>query len=189
MRPKTGQNTVTSGGNQSGARGAWKVAGAGFALVLSPAPALASVSTDAQVAVVSASIAAGAVALAVAAGLWALAEQFDARRLRRLLRNSDAAARASAGARDALIAAGREPMIVWGRDGQPARSYGDAEALLDSCLEGPDATELAKSLDTLSDAVSTVRRAFLYAALAGLGWDGLRAGLRRIRHWRAGPDR
>jgi hypothetical protein len=35
------------------------------------------------VAIVAAAIAAGSVGLAVSAGLWALAEQFEARRLRR----------------------------------------------------------------------------------------------------------
>ncbi|MGD0866968.1 MAG: PAS-domain containing protein, partial [Rhizomicrobium sp.] len=133
------------------ARRAYRTCGLVLAGALTPMPALAAVGPDAQLAIVASAIAVGAVGLAVAAGLWALAEQFEAHRLRRTLRTADARARAAAGARDALISAGREAMIVWGRDGSPARSYGAAEALLDSCLEGPDATALAQALDILSE--------------------------------------
>lgn len=96
-------------------------------------------------------LAVGAIALALAAGLWALAEQRDARRLRRSLRIADTRARAATGARDALIAAGREAVVVWGRDGTAARSYGNADQMLDACLAGPDATTLSEALDALSD--------------------------------------
>ncbi len=86
-----------------------------------------------------------------AAGLWALAEQHAASRLRRLLRGAEARARAGANARDALSSAGSEAVIVWGRDGPPPRSYGGAELILDSCLAGPDATHLSEALDALGD--------------------------------------
>ena len=100
---------------------------------------------------VATSIATGAVALALGAALWALAEQRTSFHLRRTLRSLGARARASAGARDALLAAGREALLVWGRDGSAAHSYGGGELLLDSCLEGPDATILSQAIDALSD--------------------------------------
>jgi signal transduction histidine kinase len=93
----------------------------------------------------------GAIALALAAGLWAIAEQRIASRLRLTLRNANARSRAVASARDALIAAGREPVMVWGRDGTAPRSYGGAELLLDSCLAGAEATALSEAIDALSD--------------------------------------
>jgi len=149
--PKWDREGREVGGSSLSAWRAYGTSGLALAVTLAPAPALAATGPDTQVAIVAAAIAAGSVGLAVAAGLWALAEQFEARRLRRSLRNADARARAAAGARDALIAAGREAMIVWGRDGSPAQSYGAADALLDACLEGPDAMELAKALDVLSE--------------------------------------
>lgn len=100
---------------------------------------------------VAAAIATGAAALAAAAGLWAIAEQRTAARLRRTLRSSSARARAAAGARDALIAAGREAVVVWGREGTAPYSYGGGEQLLDSCLAGPDATQVSQAIDALSD--------------------------------------
>jgi hypothetical protein len=57
-------------------------------------------------------LAAGAVALAVAASLWALAEQRNAQRLRRVLKGAGARAKAAVGERDALLGAGREPLVV-----------------------------------------------------------------------------
>jgi hypothetical protein len=38
-----------------------------------------------------------------------------------------------------FLGAGREALVVWGRDGSGPFSYGGGEALLDSCLKGPDA--------------------------------------------------
>ncbi|HWA30518.1 MAG TPA: PAS domain-containing protein, partial [Rhizomicrobium sp.] len=127
-----------------------------LALVVSaalvPLPALADTSHALdETTMVAVAIGAGAVALAIAAGLWALAEQHISLRLRRTLRGANARARASASARDALLSASRESLIVWGRDGSAAHSYGGAEALLDSCLEGADATELSTAIDALSD--------------------------------------
>jgi len=54
------------------------------------------------------------VALAIAAGLWALAEQRAARRLRRTLRHVGAKTKAALGEREALLSAGREALVVWG---------------------------------------------------------------------------
>ena len=96
-------------------------------------------------------LAAGAVALAIAASLWALAEQRGAQRLRRALRSAGARTQAAVGERDALLSAGREALVVWGRDGSGPFSYGGGEALLDSCLKGADALALSQALDALSD--------------------------------------
>ena len=55
------------------------------------------------------------------------------------------------GERDALLGAGREALVVWGRDGSGPFSYGGGDALLESCLKGPDALALSQALDALSD--------------------------------------
>jgi signal transduction histidine kinase len=102
-------------------------------------------------AIVAGAIVAGAAALAVAAGLWALAEQHAASRMRRSLRTAETRIRAGTNARDALIGAGREAVLVWGRDGTAPRSYGGGEIILDSCLAGADATQLSEVLDALGD--------------------------------------
>ena len=123
------------------------------ACLLAPAPALAAPPLSAfsgQVVVLSA-LAAGGVALAIAAGLWALAEQRVSRRLRRSLRLTGARTKAAVGERDALLGAGREPLLVWGRDGAGPYSYGGGEELLQSCLKGPDALALSTAIDELSD--------------------------------------
>jgi len=111
--------------------------------------ALAATAMPPEQDVVLTAITIGAVALAVAAGLWALAEQTAAMRLRRSLRIAGARTRAAVGERDALLGASRESLIVWGRDGAAPCCYGRAEILLDACLEGPQATELSKALDDL----------------------------------------
>ena len=103
-----------------------------------------------QIVVLSA-LAAGGVALAIAAGLWALAEQRIARRLRRSLNLPGARTKAAVGERDALLGAGREPLVVWGRDGSGPYSYGGGEPLLQSCLKGADALALSSAIDGLSD--------------------------------------
>jgi signal transduction histidine kinase len=122
-----------------------------LAALVSAGPAHAAVDAGGAVSVVASALATGAVALAVAAGVWALAERRDARRLRRVLRTAENRARAATGARDALIAAGRESVIVWGRDGQSPRIYGKADQLLDACLAGLDATTLSTALDALAE--------------------------------------
>ena len=101
--------------------------------------------------VVLSALACGGVALAIAAGLWALAEQRAARRLRRSLRQVGAKTKAALGERDALLSAGREALVVWGRDGSGPFSYGGGDELLQSCLKGADALALSSALDGLSD--------------------------------------
>jgi signal transduction histidine kinase len=122
-------------------------------LVLGSAPALAADATtlDTGRLFVLSALVSGAVALAIAACLWALAEQRTAQRLRRSLRLTGGRIKAAVGERDALLSAGREPLLVWGRDGSGPFSYGGADAVLDSCLKGADALTLSKALDDLSD--------------------------------------
>jgi signal transduction histidine kinase len=115
--------------------------------LLLPQPAFAD-----GLAAVSASIAAGAVALAIAAALWALSSGMTVARLRRALGSLTGKAKAVVAARDALIEAGREGVLVWGRDTEGAYSYGGSEAMLDACLAGPDALALSQALDDLADA-------------------------------------
>jgi signal transduction histidine kinase len=120
-----------------------------------PVPALAAM-PDALILqngniVVLSALACGGVALAIAAGLWALAEQRAARRLRKSLRSVGARTKAALGERDALLGAGREALVVWGRDGSGPFSYAGGEELLQSCLKGADALELSGALDGLAD--------------------------------------
>ncbi len=90
----------------------------GLALASLPAPALAqTLPLLAERDMVLAAVTTGAVALAVAAGLWAVAEQKISARLKRALRVASARTRAAVGERDALLSAGKEALIVWGRDG------------------------------------------------------------------------
>jgi signal transduction histidine kinase len=133
------------------------MAAAPFALL--PGTAMAAV-PDAQMtglalqtgnAVVLSALACGGVALAIAAGLWAQAEQRTARRLRRSLRAVGAKSKAALGEREALLSAGREALVVWGRDGAGPFSYNGGEELLQSCLKGADALALSAAIDALSD--------------------------------------
>ena len=135
--------------------GVWGIGlAAASALMAAPQTALAALpdltGTSGQIVVLSA-LAAGGVALAIAAGLWALAEQRIAAKLRRSLRLTGARTKAAVGERDALLGAGREPLVVWGRDGVEPYSYGGGEQLLQSCLKGPDALALSSAIDGLSD--------------------------------------
>jgi signal transduction histidine kinase len=100
---------------------------------------------------IAAFIALGSLALALGAALWALALARTILRLRRRLRAAGAAARASVGARDALLTAGRDPLIAWGAEAAPPQSYGAAEAVVESCLAGADAIALAEALDALAE--------------------------------------
>ena len=124
-------------------------------LVFPPVPALAAMpdvlTLQSGNVVVLSALACGGVALAIAAGLWALAEQRAARRLRKSLRTVGAKTKAALGERDALLGAGREALVVWGRDGSGPFSYGGGEELLQSCLKGADALALSGALDGLSD--------------------------------------
>lgn len=123
-------------------------AAATAALLTSPALAASVPTGDSEL--VLTAITTGAVALALAAGLWALAEQTVSAKLRRLLKAASARLRAATGERDALIAAARDPLVVWGRDNAGPQSYNGGEAVLESCLKGPDATTLSEALDALS---------------------------------------
>src|ERR1700712_2896610 len=157
MRPKTGQ------GRRPGAIGRVSqgllLGSASCALLASavPGPASAADAQNTALAlqngniVVLSALAFGGVALAIAAGLWALAEQRDARRLRRSLRSVGAKTKAALGERDALLTAGREALVVWGRDGSGPFSYGGGDETLQSCLKGADALALSSAIDGLSD--------------------------------------
>src|SRR5689334_2904856 len=121
-----------------------------------PASAAAEIAIDAVTlqngnVIVLSALACGGVALAIAAGLWALAEQRAARRLRRSLRLVGTKTKAALGERDALLGAGRDALLVWGRDGAGPFSYGGGDELLQSCLKGADALALSTALDGLSD--------------------------------------
>jgi signal transduction histidine kinase len=155
MRPRLGQ------GGGAGCRGKPGLNGLLVTLLLAllPVPALAAMS-DAQITslafqngnvVVLSALACGGVALAIAAGLWALAEQRAARRLRKSLRTVSAKTKAALGERDALLGAGREALVVWGRDGSGPFSYAGGDELLQSCLKGADALALSGAIDGLSD--------------------------------------
>ena len=152
MRPRSGHRKEPGIGR-------WLTAGLGGALASLPMPGLATpvwaadpvAAFDNGRFVVLSALAGGAVALAIAAALWALAEQRAARRLRRSLKASGARTRAAVGERDALLGAASEALVVWGRDGSGPYSYGGGDALLESCLKGPDALNLSKALDDLSD--------------------------------------
>ncbi len=149
MSPKVGRNKNPGAGVGYGRQRGILAALAAFVLAAGAAwaspPNLSGAGDMVFMAVVI-----GAVALAIAAALWALAEQNVALRLRRSLRLAGARARAAVGERDALLNAASESLIVWGRDGAGPYSYGGAEALLDSCLHGVQATELSTALDGLS---------------------------------------
>jgi signal transduction histidine kinase len=95
-------------------------------------------------------LAAGAVALAIAASLWALAEQRNARRLARVLKTIGARTRSQLGERDALLAAGHDALVIWGREGGASLSYGGGEEKLNAILSGPDGAIVKKALDDLA---------------------------------------
>src|SRR6478609_1619811 len=151
MRPRLGQG-----------KRRW---GAGRRALLTAAPLALMAGSSAQAAeaqltslafqngnmVVLSALACGGVALAVAAGLWALAEQRNARRLARALRASGARNKAAMGERDALLGAGREALVVWGRDGSGPLSYNGGDEMLQACLKGADALALSSAIDGLSD--------------------------------------
>src|SRR5580698_2205931 len=129
------------------------LAGASALTALLPLPAFAADpgAVESGRLVVLSALACGAVGLAIAASLWALAEQRTAQRLRRSQRAAGARIKAAVGERDALLGAGREALVVWGRDGSGPLSYGGGDELLQSCLKGADALSLSKALDDLAD--------------------------------------
>src|SRR3569833_627527 len=154
MRPILGQ------GRRPGT--AWRralLSAAPLALLPALGSAPAQAASDAQFAtafqngniIVLSALACGGVALAVAAGLWALAEQRQARRLSRSLRTVGAKAKAAVGERDALLGAGRVARVGWGRDGSGPFSYNGGDELLQSCLRGAEALALSGAIDGLAD--------------------------------------
>ena len=62
-----------------------------------------------------------------------------------------AKSKAAIGERDALLGAGSEALVVWGRDGAGPFSYGGGEETLQSCLKGADALALSGAIDGLSE--------------------------------------
>ena len=139
MRP------VLGCGPLSGGRGVLLACGAVLASVI-PGPAMAaSLATDQ----IEGLIATGAVALAIAASLWAATLVGVAQRLRRQLQNGTASVRAAIGARDALLSASRDPVVVWNGSDEPTCSYGGAKSTVESCLAGPNSAEVAQALAQL----------------------------------------
>ena len=137
--------------------GAGHSAGTGIALLfLATQPAFATSGDPGSTGWVAFAVSAGAISLALAAGLWALAEQRSASRLRIALQEAVSRARSALSERDALIGAGPEPVMIWSRERDAAASYNGAEALIDSCLAGQDALALSTALDALSARVKVL---------------------------------
>jgi len=59
-------------------------------------------------------------------------------------------ARAAVAARDALLTASRDPVVVWTANEERAWGYGGAEAVIQSCLAGENSAELAEALALLN---------------------------------------
>jgi signal transduction histidine kinase len=118
-------------------------------IALLPAPALAADGSDGSFILIL--IVFAAVALALAGGAWAFAEYRAAQALRRTLAHTASKARAAVGARDALLAAGRESLIVWGSGLADPITFGGGAQLIEACLTGPDAMPLAMALDVLAE--------------------------------------
>src|SRR6185312_14514447 len=147
MRPKMGQGKRPRKGKRL-------TAAASALLATLPLPALAASpaeTLDNGRLIVLSALTAGAVALAIAASLWALAEQSNARRLRRSLKGAGGRIKAAIGERDALLGAGREALVVWGRDGSGPFSYNGGDEQLQSCLRGAEALALSGAIDGLAD--------------------------------------
>src|SRR5277367_839096 len=138
-------------GSREGLRRRLLLAAVPAFLLLAPGSAWAADGVPQDQFLVLAAVMAGALALAIAAGLWALAEQRTASKLRRALRVSGSKTRAAVGERDALLSAGSEALIVWSRENEAPITYGAAQAMLDSCLKGLDGAALSKTLDELTD--------------------------------------
>ncbi|MBV9570426.1 MAG: PAS-domain containing protein [Alphaproteobacteria bacterium] len=116
-------------------------------LLLLPQPAFAGDGTTVPLVITI-----GAVALAVATSLCAIAANNAAARLRRSIAAVNARARSAVAAREAIIEAGREKVLVWQRNGGGAtNAFGGSEHLLNACLAGPDALILSQALDDLAD--------------------------------------
>lgn len=114
-------------------------------LLLVPQPALAHDGT-----VVPLAITIGAVALAVATSLWAVTASHAAMRLRRSIATINARARSMVAEREAIIEAGPEKILVWGKNDGAPHAFGGSEQFLKACLAGPDALALSHALDDLA---------------------------------------
>jgi signal transduction histidine kinase len=143
MRAPAVRVSRTVDGKKRRVSGAWLIP----ALLFLPQPAFA-----ADIGPVSTVLTFGAVALGIGASLWALVATHAAAKFRRSVGSGNARARAALAARDAIIEAGREKVLVWGRDTEAAHSFGGSEELLDACLAGPDALLLSQALDDLASA-------------------------------------
>ena len=122
----------------------------GFAVVLvssASEPADAATIGSAQI---QGLVTAAAIALALATSLWAAALIGVAQSLRRQLQRISAPVRASLAARDALLTAGRDSIVVWNSgEGRPW-GYGGAETVVKACLAGANSVELAEALAQLN---------------------------------------
>ncbi len=151
MRPRSGQVSKRGVTGRKALLATVPLALLANATAQAAEPQMTSVAFQNGNMVVLSALACGGVALAVAAGLWALAEQRNARRLRRALRMAGARNKAAMGEREALLGAGREALVVWGRDGSGPQSYNGGDEMLQACLKGADALALSGAIDGLSD--------------------------------------
>jgi len=141
---------------QSLRRGICALSALSLAALSLPSPAWAAdpvnliIGFDTGRLVVLSALAAGAVALAIAAALWALAEQRSASRLRRAFKTIGARTKSQLGERDALLAAGREALVIWSQGGAASLSYGGGEEMLNSIQRGPDGAMLSPALEDLA---------------------------------------
>jgi signal transduction histidine kinase len=126
--------------------------------------------------VVVLAIVVGAAALAVAGALWALAEYQGTLKLRRALRVTAGRARSLLSLRDTILSAGKESVIVWGPESGEPLSFAGADKLLESCLAGPDATQLSTALDALGDSGTPFAMTARTSEGAGIAVRGRPAG-------------
>ena len=151
MRPMVGRQSNRRGnfGRRLGA--AVPAAIAGFASSALPTPAFAAAEGFLRESNAMAIVALGGISLAIATALWAWSETRAAATLRRSLKEARSLLRATVGERDALLGAGREALLVWGRDHEMTLTYAGSESLLDSCLAGEESGELTSALSALRD--------------------------------------
>src|SRR5689334_15826610 len=114
MRPVSGLSTARS--KDTACLG---LAAAYLALMCTPASAASTISDQ-----IDAWIVGGAIALAAGAALWAAALASVVRTLRRHLQRTSATVRASVAARDALLLAARDSVVIWNGAENPSWGYG-----------------------------------------------------------------
>src|SRR5882724_4702863 len=124
MSPKVGRKSTER--HVSG-RTVWGAATAFAVALMAPERALAAPAFGVDFSWLSTATTLGGVSLALAAGLWALAEHRAAAALRRSMKTTRALLRAAVGERDALLGAGREALLVWGRDRDMVLTFGGSE--------------------------------------------------------------